>query len=65
MRLPFSEHIWTSLLQNIGTSTACPSANNITVLSPYSENPSQNSWNNMASVLRMFATRFNAIGTPP
>jgi hypothetical protein len=50
--------------QNTGTSTACPSANNVNVRSPYFENRSQNSWNSIASGLRMFATRRNDIGMP-
>ena len=63
-RVPLAAHIWTSLHQNIGTSTACPSANHIPVLSPYFENRSQNSWNSIASVPSTYATRFNDIDTP-
>jgi hypothetical protein len=41
-----------------------PSANSVSVLSPYFESRSQNSWKSITSVLSTFATRFNDIGTP-
>jgi hypothetical protein len=50
--------------QNTGHLDRCPSAKNITILSPYVESRSQKSWNNVASVPSTFATRFNDIGIP-
>jgi hypothetical protein len=45
-------------------SIACPSANNVSVRSPYRENPSQNCCSSSGLVFSTFATRFNDIGTP-